>query len=133
SCSPAHVAMMRQAAFITTPAKEISLLGPGGEVMCTHDGRSAALRTVSHMEQLPDTPSHWIDVVRLGSNEMVRLRRTVGADALAALVPAELFVPKVSSQGGPFVAHASAATRLGTVIGEAGSSSVKFDGQALTA
>jgi len=133
SCSPAHIALMRQAAFTTTPAKEIALLDAGGAVMCTHDGRPAALRTVLHMEQLPDAREHSIDVVRLGNNEMVRLRRTVGVNALAALVPAELFVPRVSSQGGPFAAHAGATTKQGMVIGEAGSRSVKLDDHALTA
>src|SRR5690349_18879425 len=132
NCSPAHIAMMRQAAFTATPAKEIALLGPDGKVLCTHDSRPATLRTVLHMEQLPDAPNHSIDVVRLGGTEMVRLRRSLGANALAALVPAELFVPRVSSQGGPFAAHASATTKRGAVIGEAGSTTVKFDGRALT-
>src|SRR5689334_19636958 len=133
SCSPAHIAMMRQAAFSTTPAKEIALLGPDGKVVCTHDGRPASFRAILHSEPLPDAPEHSIHVVRVGDVEMVCLRRSVGANTLAALVPAELFVPKVSSQGGPFVAHASATTKQGAVIGEAGNSSVKFDDRALTA
>src|SRR5689334_25075071 len=56
SCSPAHIAMMRQAAFSTTPAKEIALLGPDGKVVCTHDGRPASFRTILHSEPLPDAP-----------------------------------------------------------------------------
>ncbi len=53
---------------------------------------------------------------------MVRLRRKVGAgpNEIAALVPAFLFLPQVSTQGGPFSAYAHIATRNGTSIGEIG-------------
>ena len=53
---------------------------------------------------------------------MVRLRRQVGPgpNGIAALVPTTLFLPQVSTHGGPFSAYARIMTRQGTVIGEVG-------------
>jgi sensor c-di-GMP phosphodiesterase-like protein len=53
---------------------------------------------------------------------MVRLRRQVGAgpNAVAALVPTTLFLPQVSTRGGPFSGYARIMTRQGTIIGEVG-------------
>src|ERR1039457_5573902 len=53
---------------------------------------------------------------------MVRLRRKVGAgpSEIAALVPAFLFLPQVSTQGGPFSAYAHIATANGAMIGNIG-------------
>ena len=54
---------------------------------------------------------------------MVRLRRQVGAgpNGVAALVPATLFLPQVSTQGGPFSGYARIMRRgRGAVIGEVG-------------
>ena len=61
---------------------------------------------------------------------MVRLRRQVGAgpNGVAALVPTTLFLPQVSTQGGPFSAYARIITRQGTVIGEVGSRARGDDG-----
>src|SRR5262245_38566586 len=35
SCSPEHLDMMRQATFSTTPVKELSVIGPDGETLCS--------------------------------------------------------------------------------------------------
>ena len=53
---------------------------------------------------------------------MVRLRRKVGAgpSEIAALVPAFLFLPQVSTHGNPFSAYARIATASGTLIGKLG-------------
>src|SRR5207237_601264 len=61
-------------------------------------------------------------IVLASGERMVRLRRQVGAGAngVAALVPTALFLPQVSTQGGPFSAYARILTGQGTVIGEVG-------------
>ena len=53
---------------------------------------------------------------------MVRLRRpgSGSANGLAALIPAELFNPSVSNQGGSPDTYSKMATRGGHVIAEAG-------------
>jgi sensor c-di-GMP phosphodiesterase-like protein len=48
---------------------------------------------------------------------MVRFRRVAGANEIAALVPASLFKPQVTSQGGPFSANAQIDTAAGFSIG----------------
>ena len=50
---------------------------------------------------------YWLDIIALPTGErIVRLRRQVGSgpNGIAALVPATLFLPQVSTQGGPFSA-----------------------------
>src|SRR5664279_6297820 len=38
SCEPSQVEMMRQAAFDTSTIKEIAIIGPDGQTLCTHLG-----------------------------------------------------------------------------------------------
>ena len=72
---------------------------------------------------MPGVEGYTFDIIRLGTGEhMVRLRRK-GGDGLnefAALVPAILFLPLVSTQGGPFSAYAHINTFNGAEIGVAG-------------
>lgn len=53
---------------------------------------------------------------------MVRLRRDVGSahNSISALVPTVLFLPQVSTGGGPFSGYARIVTAQGATIGEAG-------------
>ena len=122
SCAPAQINAMRMAAFATIPVKEIAVLGPNGETLCTDLGLSMGERALLSSEPLAGADDYWIDVLRLaGGEHAVRLRRKVGGNAVAALVPAVLFLPQVSSRGNPFSAYAHIATAKGAVIGEVGS------------
>jgi len=126
SCGPPQIEAMRYAAFNTIPVKEISVVGPDGETLCTHLGLPLGERVMLSSELLVGAAGYWFDIIKLGTGErMVRLRRQVGAgpNGVAALVPTSLFLPQVSTQGGPFSAHARIMTRQGTVIGEVGKSS----------
>ena len=74
-------------------------------------------------EPLFGADGYSIEILRLERGQvMVRLRRTVGAgpNGIAALVPAFLFLPQVSSQGDPFSAYAHITTANGAVIGNSG-------------
>ena len=121
SCDPAHIEAMRYAAFITIPVKEIAVVGPDAETLCTHLGLPLGERTMLSSELLVGAAGYWFDIIKLATGErMVRLRRQVGAspNAVAALVPTTLFLPQVSTQGGPFSGYARIMTRQGTIIGE---------------
>jgi sensor c-di-GMP phosphodiesterase-like protein len=123
SCQESDVAAMRRAAFDTTPVKEIGVIGPGGQTLCTDLGLRLGLRTITASEPLTGANWYTLDVVQLESGlPMVRLRRKVGAgpNEIAALVPAMLFLPQVSSQGSPFHAYAHIVTANGTAIGNIG-------------
>ena len=123
SCRPNDIEAMRRAVFKTTPVKEIELVGPDGQTLCSHLGLPVGERSVSTSQRLTGTDGYFIDIVRLASGRtMVRLRRKAqaGRNAIAALVPIILFLPQVSTRGGPFNAYARIATQSGTVIGEIG-------------
>ena len=69
----------------------------------------------------PLVGANWysFDIIQLENGQpMVRLRRQVGAgpNGIAALVPAFLFLPQISTQGGPFSAYAHIATANSTII-----------------
>jgi len=123
SCGPGHVDAMRQTTFSTSPVKEISIVGPDGQVLCTDLGLPLGERKVLSSEPQAGAPGYTFDLIQIaGVQPMVRLRRTVGAgpNGIAALVPAALFMPQVSTQGGPFTAFAQIITAGGHAIGKRG-------------
>ena len=123
ACGPQDIEAMRRAAFKATPVKEIDVIGPAGQTLCSHLSLSGSRRVVEASEPLAGGEGYFIDMVRLASGgTMVRLRRKADAagNALAALVPTLLFLPQVSTRGGPFQGYARIATRGGITIGEVG-------------
>jgi sensor c-di-GMP phosphodiesterase-like protein len=121
NCSAANVELMRHQVFVAVPIKEIALLAPAGSVMCTSGGRPTEMQDVLQGEKLLGRPGFRIEVVRLSDHDrMVRITREATSNSLAALVPAELFVPRVSAQGGQSSAYANMTTAGGMLLGEAG-------------
>jgi sensor c-di-GMP phosphodiesterase-like protein len=123
SCQPGPIDAMRQAAFSAMPIKEVALVGPGGQTLCTHLGLPLGQRNVMASVPLVGADGYTIDIIKLeNGQQMVRLRRMVGGgpNAVAALVPAAQFLPQVSMEGSPFSAYAHIATRDGTLIGVTG-------------
>jgi len=119
SCQPAHVEALRLAQFQTIPIKELSILGPDGQTLCTDLGLPLGERTMTSSEPLPGVEGFGLDVFEISDGrQMVRLRRAAGGgpNTIAALVPALLFVPQSSSQGGQFSAIASVETAAGTLL-----------------
>jgi len=57
-----------------------------------------------------------LDIAQIGEDRMVRLRRATKTGAIAALIPDELFLPQVSTQGGPITARTAMMTRGGLLI-----------------
>ena len=96
-CSPAEIEALRQANFATAPIKEFSIIDPAGNTICTDIGIPLGLRQVISSHWLTADGSIIIEVVRLGGrrSSMLRIRRVnVGdANAIAALLPTELFLP----------------------------------------
>jgi sensor c-di-GMP phosphodiesterase-like protein len=123
SCGPADLAAMRQAAFDTAPIKEIAVVGANERTLCTDLGLPLGQRKTVASEPLSGANWYTFDIVQLESGQpMVRLRRTVGSgpNEIAALVPAFLFLPQVSTHGNPFSAYARITTASGTSIGTSG-------------
>ena len=125
SCRAANIEAMRQATFAATPVKELSIVGPDGRTLCTDVGSQPEPRRVVSSEPVAEGSSVLLEVVRLGAQpeQWVRLRKqgTPGTSSVAALIPAMLFVPQVSSGGGPMTFHARMLSAHGAGLGESGS------------
>ena len=123
SCETADIQAIRQAEFDIAPIKEIAIVGPDGHTLCTDLGLPLGERKVLASEPLSGANWYSLDVMQLESGQaVVRLRRKAanGANQIAAMVPAFLFLPQVSTHGNPFSAYARIATATGTPIGESG-------------
>jgi sensor c-di-GMP phosphodiesterase-like protein len=137
SCQPGHIAAMRQAAFSAMPIKEVAIVGPEGQTLCTHLGLPLGQRNLTASVPLVGADGYTIDIMQISNGQqMVRLRRKVvaGPNEIAALMPVLLLLPQVSIEGSPFSAYAHLATRDGTLIGVTGKrpkdSDARFFGKA---
>jgi sensor c-di-GMP phosphodiesterase-like protein len=137
SCGPSQVDALRRANFSTTPAKELSIVDATGQTLCSDLGVPLGARTIVSSQPLTADGEFLIEVVGLAErNEtVIRIRRvgTAGANGLAALVPTELFLPQVSTQGGPLTSRATLSTREGTLVAENGVVVRADDGALFTA
>ncbi|MGE0565830.1 MAG: EAL domain-containing protein [Pseudolabrys sp.] len=119
NCSADYIALLHTAVFDTTPLKEISVLDSSGTVLCTSSAVPIGVRNVMATERLSGSKGLLIDVMDLGGGlEMIRVR--TGGQGLAALVPNELFLPKVTTSGAEFKAHARMTTSGGMEIASSG-------------
>ncbi len=123
SCRPDDLAAMRQATFDTLPIKEIAVVGPGGQTLCTDLGLPPSQRKIIWSEPLSGASWYALALIQLENGQpMLRFSREVngGPNGIAAVVPAMQFLPQVSTQGGPFSAFAQIATASGALIGNVG-------------
>jgi sensor c-di-GMP phosphodiesterase-like protein len=123
ACDPAAVAAMRQATFDTAPVKDVMLIGPAGQTLCSgSDMPLGSLRLVSTHE-LPGKAGLKLDIMRTPDDEnMVRLRRKIGksVNELAALMPAKLLMPQVTIAGAPGSVFVTLVAGDGSTIDTAG-------------
>jgi sensor c-di-GMP phosphodiesterase-like protein len=130
SCQPGHVEAMRKAAFDTSTIKEIAILGPDGQTLCTHHGNPLGQRKIISSEPLADAGGYALDIIQIANGQrMAQLRHTLGAgpNSIAALVPVILLLPQVQVDGSPFSAYAQIATRDGILIGSTGEAPAETD------
>jgi sensor c-di-GMP phosphodiesterase-like protein len=121
SCEIANLDALRRASFASIPIKELSILGPDGQTLCTDLGVELGERHVIASQSMAVAADEIIfDVMQIGTraDKMVRIRRKSGGRGrmLAALLPAEVFLPQVANAGGPFSANAKMALRDGTLV-----------------
>lgn len=124
SCSPAHVEAMHQTAFAITSVKELAVVGADGQTLCTNLGIPLGRREIVSRPIAPSAPDFVIEIVRIaGRNDpMVRVRRIAsdGRETLAALVPADLLLPRIAPDGTAIRTYSRLTTRDGTLIADAG-------------
>ena len=124
SCAQADLGLMNDTLFSVAPIKEVSVLGADGATTCTNLGIPLGERHVLSQPIASAFPGVIIEVLQLGdrAEHVVRLRNMGGSDGagLAVLVPADLFLPRTSSDGGPVLIRARIDAVDGTLIGERG-------------
>jgi sensor c-di-GMP phosphodiesterase-like protein len=124
SCRTGHVEALRQATFRTVPVKELSIVSANGRTLCADVGNPSEARRVVSSEPLAPGHRDLLEIVSLDgrAENWIRIRRP-GAGAgngIAALLPAALFVPQVSTRGGPLGFHFRVVTARGALVAEAG-------------
>ena len=123
SCKPAHVEAMRQAALLTGPIKQVMLIAPNGDTLCTDtSGLAARLEVLTSVATaMPDIV---LEVAKLPARgeRFLRVRKIGQPDkpSLAALVPASLLLPQTSAQGGRSLGATRIAMADGTLLGDSG-------------
>ncbi len=139
ACEPGHTKAMQWTAFITAAIKEVAIVAPDGQTLCTHFnnplvavvGASSAAavtldpgpRRVLSSELLDADSGYSLDVVRLADDRsMVRLRHPAGEgpNDIAALMSASLFLPQAGVKSDRLYSYMRIETRGGDTIGEAG-------------
>ena len=114
---------MRQATFAAMPVKELSVVAPDGRTLCTDVGNQPEQRQVMSSEPVAAGSAVLLEVIRMGRRARALgphppARRGLRVNGLAALMPAGLFVPQVSSGGEPMSFHARMLTAKGALIAE---------------
>ena len=121
SCIGGDRDAMNEMSFRVIPVKEVSIVDSDGGTVCTNLALPFGERQVVSTPIESTHSEVVIEVVRLGSgnDNGLRIRRTI-ADAswLAALIPSDLLIPRISPTGGPIIVNASLTALDGTLIGE---------------
>jgi sensor c-di-GMP phosphodiesterase-like protein len=139
SCEPGNTKAMQWTAFVTAAIKEVAIVGPDGQTLCTHfnnplvavvGAASAAEvtldpgpRRVLSSELLDAGSGYSLDIVRLADQrQMVRLRHRAGEgpNDIAAMMSTSLFLPQANFKSDRLYAYMRIETRGGETIGEAG-------------
>jgi sensor c-di-GMP phosphodiesterase-like protein len=134
SCSPADTEALRQAVFASGLIKELALVGPSGQTLCTDRGTSFAVPDVYASAATSD-PGIMLDVVREAGRDERLLRIRVLAPqrkpAIAALLPVNMLLPQIAPDGSALQGHARLRLGDGTLIGASGddASGVPVKGQ----
>lgn len=123
SCVEGDRDAMNEMSFRVVPVKEVSVVDSDGGTTCTNLALPFARRQVISAPIESPHSEIIIEVIRLGegNDNGLRIRRTVADGSwLAALIPSDLLIPRISPSGGPVVVNATLAAADGTVIGERG-------------
>jgi sensor c-di-GMP phosphodiesterase-like protein len=119
SCAGADLEAMHETSFRVVPIKELSVVEPAGATRCTNLAIPFGERRVLATIENPRSDIT-IEIVRLGdaTDGLVRIRRDTGdGSRLAALMPADIMLPRTSSNGRPHVIDMKLVAADGIVFG----------------
>jgi sensor c-di-GMP phosphodiesterase-like protein len=136
-CMPGHIEAMQRVAFVTPPIKEVAVIGPDGQMLCSSRGLALGQRRSLSSERLAGFSRYSIEIVEVADGQhLVQLRRAggdAGQNALAASVPASLFLPQIARQGDPSGSFVAVKTAEGAVIAKSGARPDRRDNELFVA
>jgi sensor c-di-GMP phosphodiesterase-like protein len=122
TCSPEHIDVLRRANLDTSGVAEFSIVESSGRTLCSDLGVALRHRMVLSTETVADSTA-LLDVMVVDDKpqRMLRVRRPTATNSVAALVPGDMLITKISTQGGLLLnAHGRVATTDGTVLATVG-------------
>lgn len=122
TCAPEHLDELRRTNLSFSGVSEFSILSQSGRTLCSDLGVALRHRIVMTTEMVADSNAALdVMVVDDGPQRMLRVRKPAGDNAVAALIPGDLLLTKVSTHGGLLQnAHGRVATEDGTTIATVG-------------
>ncbi len=122
TCSPEDIEVLQRANLDASGVAEFSVVDPSGRTICSDLGVALRHRIVLTTERVADSTT-LLDVMVVDDKpqRMLRVRRPTETNSVAALIPGDLLITKVSTQGGLLLnAHGRVATMDGTVLATVG-------------
>jgi sensor c-di-GMP phosphodiesterase-like protein len=122
TCGPEHMDALRRANLDHSGIAEFSIVDQAGRTLCSDLGVALRHRIVLSSETVADS-SVLLDVMVVDDmpQRMLRVRRPTPNNSVAALIPGDLLITRVSSQGGLLLnAHGRVTTLDGTVLATIG-------------
>ena len=123
SCQASDLEALRKAAFASGPIKELSMIGPNGQTLCTDTGTLFLGRDIL-ATAATSNPDIVLDVVRIAERDerMLRVRRLApsGKPGLAVLLRTDQLLPRITPEGDPFTGYARMTLADGTLVGFSG-------------
>src|SRR5207244_7526586 len=117
--------MMRQLVFVSGLIKEVTLMAPNGQTLCSDTGALGRRDVVA--SAVTSQPDIMLDVVRVTDlgDRFLRVRKIGqgGKPTVAALVPAVALLPPAALQNGRTLGYARMTLPDGTLVGTSGTAS----------
>lgn len=105
ACSDVDLGELRRAVMAITPVKELLIVGPDGAGRCAHLGLAGQSWILSREIPTTNDPNVLLGVVRLQDKDhrglRIRWQRQSEPLSLAAVIPADMFLPDVDMRSGP--------------------------------
>ena len=123
SCRADHLEALRVANLEFGAIKEFSILASDGRMLCSDLGTVPGDRTILATQPVTARPDVILELLRVGETTkfMRVLRPTLtGDNILAAMVPADLLVPRTSSRGTLMSVHARMVMQNGAFVSDVG-------------
>ncbi len=119
-CGAPELTRLGRALLTAGPVKTLAVLDADGQTVCTDRGVSLARPEILSSTATAN-PDIALDVVRMaaGAEPMLRVRRLLSQSrgSLAAILPAELLLPQIASDGTPFAGYVRIALADGATVG----------------